>query len=92
MTLREAHAQGRLKPKPRTVEHWLASPDLRQRWRTDLLLERVGGRWYTTPARIEKWRAALVERDRKTKTAVDAAARQGQGHGQNNPHDTSSQA
>src|ERR1035437_5078485 len=65
MTVREAHEAGQLKPRPRTIEKWRADPDLRRRHRIDLLLERVGSRYYTTPGRIEKWRLALAERDKK---------------------------
>jgi hypothetical protein len=65
MTVREAHESGLLKPKPRTVEHWRADPDLRQRWRA--------------PSRIEKWRGALAERDKKAKAAGRQPAARYQG-------------
>jgi hypothetical protein len=69
MTVREAYAEGRLPRKPRTFEHWLVDPNLRRQWRLDILLERVGARYFTSPARIEKWKAALAEREKKAKGA-----------------------
>jgi hypothetical protein len=94
MTVREAHEAGLLKPKPRTVEHWRADPDLRRRWRIDLLLERVGTRYYTSPGRIEKWRGALAEREKKAKNVcpkkTNAHRQVGVATQENNRHANSS--
>lgn len=59
LTLRQAWEEGLLPRSPRTVEGWLADPELRARYHTEILVEQIAGRWETTPNRIEAWRDAM---------------------------------
>jgi hypothetical protein len=64
LTLIQAYHQGVLPRKPATVHRWLSDPERRRRFLVEVLVERVGGRLYTSPSRVDAWARALADQVR----------------------------
>lgn len=45
---------------PDALRHWLKDEDLGKRQKVDLLLFRAGGRWVSTPDRVDAWLRAFA--------------------------------
>jgi hypothetical protein len=60
VSLEEARRLGLLPRSARTIRTWLATPETRSLWKTDLFLRRVAGRIEVDLVGLETWRRAMA--------------------------------
>lgn len=60
LSLAEAARRGLLPRGIRTIQAWMARPELRERWKPDLFLTRVAGRVEIDLDGLEEWRRQMA--------------------------------